>query len=187
MTQAIDPDTAVAAPLSEALRAKESALLERLETLGISYTLHRHPPVFTVDESSALCAHIDGAHGKTLFVRDKKRRRAVIIADSEARVPLDRVASALDYGRLSFGSADSMQAMLDVTPGSVTPFALWFAANAGYADLRVVLDATIMGQDVLNYHPLHNAATLSIARDDLLYFIKSCGYTPTLVDMAAPR
>ncbi len=43
-----------------------------------------------------------------------------------------------------------------------------------------VLDATMMQHDILNYHPLVNTMTTSIARDDLLRFIQSTGHTPLI-------
>ena len=48
--------------------------------------------------------------------------------------------------------------------GSVTPFAL---INDTHQRVTVILDADMMRQERLNYHPLENTATTNIAREDL--------------------
>ena len=75
--------------------------------------------------------------------------------------------------------------MLGVIPGSVTPFALINAqvAEGKSPPLTVALDKSMMQQSSLNYHPLHNAATTAITPDDLLKFIRACGYEPQIVDL----
>jgi Ala-tRNA(Pro) deacylase len=40
----------------------------------------------------------------------------------------------------------------------------------------------MMDNEYLNYHPLHNEATTTIHRDDLLKFIKHFGFDPIIID-----
>jgi Ala-tRNA(Pro) deacylase len=42
-----------------------------------------------------------------------------------------------------------------------------------------------MRYEQLNYHPLVNTATTSIAREDLYRFIRSCGHEPRIVAVAS--
>jgi Ala-tRNA(Pro) deacylase len=74
---------------------------------------------------------------------------------------------------------------LGVPPGSVTPFSL---INDTDHKVRVVLDAEMLKQEPLNYHPLRNDRTISVSKDDLLKFIASCGHTPMIETLpeAAP-
>ena len=65
--------------------------------------------------------------------------------------------------------------MWGVEPGSVTPFG---AVNDTEGRVTVVLDAAMMEHDTLNYHPLLNSMTTSIARDDLVKFLKATGHLP---------
>jgi Ala-tRNA(Pro) deacylase len=64
----------------------------------------------------------------------------------------------------------------------VTPFAL---INDTACRVTVILDTDMMRYERLNYHPLANTATTSIARDDLLRFIRSCGHEPRIVAVAS--
>jgi Ala-tRNA(Pro) deacylase len=51
--------------------------------------------------------------------------------------------------------------------------------------VTVILDADMMRQERLNYHPLENSATTNIAGEDLLRFIRACGHTPRILAVAA--
>jgi Ala-tRNA(Pro) deacylase len=70
-----------------------------------------------------------------------------------------------------------------VEPGSVTPFA---AMNDREGAVRVVLDAAILGADVVHCHPLTNDRTLAIAPQDLVRFLEACGHAPATIDLAGP-
>jgi Ala-tRNA(Pro) deacylase len=61
----------------------------------------------------------------------------------------------------------------------VTPFSL---INVENKNLIVVLDKTMLEHDYLNYHPLHNEATLTIHRNDLIKFIEHFGFRPIIMD-----
>jgi len=166
----------------------EAPLFAFLQSCGIQTTTVRHPPVFTVAEAKKHHTNMPGGHCKSLFVRDKKKRRALIIVDENRRVDLKSLSGKIDMGRLSFSSADSLQRVLGITPGSVTPFALInLQVLRGEAPaLSVVLDKKMMQQSLLYYHPLHNAATTAITPENLLIFIRACGYEPLIVDMDTP-
>ena len=84
-------------------------------------------------------------------------------------------------GRFSFGSADLMRETLGVEPGAVTPFA---AINDTERRVSVVLDAAMMQHETLNYHPLVNTMTTSIARADLVRFLEATGHPPRIVAVA---
>ncbi len=157
-------------------------LFRRFEALGISVTTRDHDPVFTVDESRHLRGLIPGGHCKNLFLRNKRKEMWLIVCDEDRTVDLKWLGERLGAGRLSFGSADRLMATLGVAPGSVTPFAL---INDRSLSVKPILDARMMENAVLNYHPLVNGRTTSIRREDLLKFIEACGHTPHIVDLDA--
>jgi len=84
-------------------------------------------------------------------------------------------------GRFSFGSADLMRATLGVEPGAVTPFG---ALNDTAQRVTVVLDTAMMPHETLNFHPLDNTMTTSIARDDLVKFLHATSHPPRIVPVA---
>ena len=52
--------------------------------------------------------------------------------------------------------------------------------NDTEARVSVVLDAAMMEHATLNFHPLVNTMTTSIARDDLVKFLESTGHLPRI-------
>ncbi len=167
--------------------ASEKDLLTFLAALDIKTDTHHHAPVFTVEEARAQRGKLPGGHCKCLFVRNKKKQSALLVVDEDTQVDLKAAAKGLSFGRFSFASPDRLMDALKITPGSVTPFALINAqfSSDNQPPLTVVLDAHMMAQKLLNYHPLHNAATTSLAPNDLLKFINACGYQPVFFDFHA--
>ena len=163
--------------------AAEIALLARLERLGIAYARHAHAPVFPVDEARALRGALPGGHAKNLFLKDKKDRLFLVVAEEEAAVDMKALERLLGAARLSFGRAELMAEVLGVAPGSVTPFA---AMNAAPGRLTVALDRHLMGFDPVNFHPMRNDATLALAPGDLVAFLASCGHVPVAIDFRQP-
>lgn len=158
----------------------EKDLLELLDQLQIPYKIYRHTALHTVEESRALRGTMPGGHCKCLFVKDKKARFGLIVVAEDRRVDLKEAANALGLGRLSFASAEYMMDLLGVTPGAVTPFALMNFPKDHDGAFIVALDAIMLKHSPLHYHPLHNEASLAIAPDDLLRFIKHVGFSPII-------
>ncbi|MBM3569917.1 MAG: prolyl-tRNA synthetase associated domain-containing protein [Alphaproteobacteria bacterium] len=167
--------------MSTAPPADEAALLTRFQELGIAYTLHRHPPVHTVEESRRLRGDLPGGHCKNLFLKDRKDQLWLVVTLEEAKLDLKRLPERIGAQRLSFGSPELMRAVLGIEPGAVTPFAL---INDRERKVRPVFDKAMLAVDPLNFHPLHNAASLAIAPGDLLRFARACGHEPRALDVA---
>jgi Ala-tRNA(Pro) deacylase len=160
--------------------ATPDELLARLAALGIAQRTHEHPAVFTVEEAKSLRGKLPGGHCKSLFLKDKKGGLWLAVMLEERRIDLKALADRLEAPRFSFGSAELLREVLGVTPGSVTPFAL---INDGNHRVRVVLDAEMLRDDPLNYHPLDNTKTTAVAPQDLLKFIASCGHEPKILSL----
>ena len=154
----------------------ETALMSRLQELGIKTSVHRHPAVYTVEESRALRGDLPGAHIKNLFVRDKKRNFWLVTVLEERQVDMkvlkDRLGAS---GNLSFASGEYLRDILGVETGAVTPLAL---INDGQGRVKAVLDLAITKAELVNVHPLHNEATLALTPTDLVRFMDACKHKP---------
>ncbi len=104
-----------------------------------------------------------------------------MVAREDAAINLKRLHATIGSGRLSFGKPDLLMEVLGVPPGSVTPFAL---INDRELRVSVVLDADMMANDLLNFHPLVNNATTAISSDGLLKFIADCGHEPAILPVS---
>jgi Ala-tRNA(Pro) deacylase len=166
------------------MAASPDELFAYLDRLGIAHKTVRHPPAFRVDEARELRGQIPGAHTKNLFLRDKKGTAFLVVALEDAAIELKSLHRRLGAsGRFSFGSAALLAELLGVEPGSVTPFA---AINDMGLRVTVVLDAAMMAHEVLNFHPLRNAATTTIARDGLVEFLEATGHHPRIEPVSGP-
>lgn len=156
-------------------------LFARLDALGVAHHTVSHPPLFTVDESKALRGTLDGGHCKSLFLKDKKGGLWLVVCQEDRRLDMKALSDVIGSARLSFGKPELMEAVLGVTPGSVTPFAL---INPSSQAVRVVLDAAMLRDHAtLNYHPLTNRMTTAIASQDLQVFVTACGHAPLVAEL----
>jgi Ala-tRNA(Pro) deacylase len=162
--------------------ATPADLFAFLDRQGIAHRTVTHAPLFTVEQSRALRGLIPGGHTKNLFLKDKKGALFLVVALEDGEIELKGLHRRLGAsGRFSFGSAELMREVLGVEPGAVTPFA---AMNDRAGRITVVLDAAMMTHETLNYHPLDNTMTTSIARDDLLRFLEATGHKPRIFPVA---
>ncbi len=153
-------------------------LFAYLDTLSIPHQTVQHPAVFTVEEARTLRGKVAGGHTKNLFLRDKKGALFLVVTSENAAIELKSLHRLLGAsGRFSFGSADAMREILGVEPGSVTPFA---AINDKDGRVTVVLDAAMMHEPKLNFHPLVNTGTTTISREGLLKFLEATGHRPRI-------
>lgn len=163
-------------------QAREVALFKRFTELGIAIETYNHPQLHTVEESRMLRGSISGGHCKNLFLKDRKGQLWLIVTLEECKINLKHLHKRLECARLSFGNAELLFETLKVKPGAVTPFGLIHDIEK---KVRVVLDAAMLEESILNYHPLRNDSTCSISREDLLKFIVSCGHEPLILDLNA--
>ena len=165
--------------------AREAALYERLRALGIVWTHYAHVPVFTVEEALQVNLSQPGGHTKNLFLKDKKGGLWLVVLRDDFKLDLNALSKQIGAPRFSFGSGELLIETLGVPPGSVTPFSL---INDKEQKVHVVLDAEMLKQEPLNYHPLRNDRTIAVSKNDLLKFIESCGHTPRIETLpeAAP-
>ena len=155
------------------MAATPDDLFAFLDRLGIAHRTITHPPMFTVEESRRLRGTLPGGHTKNLFLKDKKGAVFLVTALEDAEIELKTLHHRLGAGRFSFGSADLMRDLIGVEPGAVTPFGI---LNDTARRVTVVLDEAMLGHATLNYHPLVNTMTTSIARADLVKFLEATGH-----------
>ncbi|ATU93449.1 prolyl-tRNA synthetase associated domain-containing protein [Phyllobacterium zundukense] len=162
-------------------------LMQYLTELGIKVSTIHHPAVFTVAEAQDLRGQVSGAHTKNLFLKDKKDHYFLVTVDEEAEVDLKTIHTKIGAAsRVSFGKPEKLLDFLGLTPGAVSVFG---AINDTQHQVKVVIDADLLENDIVNAHPLTNEATTSIGRDDLLKFLKATGHEPLIlkIDGSTPN
>jgi len=160
------------------------ALFAFLDRIRADHATTEHAAVFRVGEGEDIKQAIPGAHTKNLFLKDAKGQLWLISAEGHAAIDLKRLHTVIGSGRLSFGSAELMEAALGVTPGSVTAFAL---VNDREHRVRFVVDRTLAEAGQVNFHPLTNTATTTISQAGFRRFLAAVGVEPLVVDFQAMR
>jgi Ala-tRNA(Pro) deacylase len=159
-------------------------LLDWMTARGLAATTHDHAPVFRVEEGLDLKAAMPGAHTKNLFLKDKKGAVWLVSARQDTVVDLKRLPRAIGADRLSFGREELLWDLLGVRPGSVTALAL---INDPDARVTFVLDRALWEAEIVNFHPLTNAATTAMAQGEFRRFLELLERQPIVVDFADPE
>jgi Ala-tRNA(Pro) deacylase len=151
----------------------EQQVYDTLAALAIPYTLHGHPPVFTVEQARAYDAGLPGAHCKNLFLRDKKGRRCFLaIFEASAVLDLRELGARIGASGLSLASPDLLLACLGVEPGAVGPFGL---LHSGAREVIVLVDSRLRTYSHAGFHPNANTATLTLAWSDFERYLAHMG------------
>ena len=159
----------------------EQHVYAALESLGIAFTRHEHPPVATVEEAEEHWAGIAATHCKNLFLRNQKgTRHYLVIVVHSKRADLRALAEQIGDGKLSFASPERLLTHLGLTPGSVSPFGL---INDVRHEVRVFLDRDLKRADRVSFHPNINTVTLTITYEDFQRFLAACGNTVQFVTL----
>jgi Ala-tRNA(Pro) deacylase len=159
----------------------EQELYDVLNNLNIKYTRYEHEAVCTIEEANRLNIHIPGEQCKNLFLRNKKGdMHYLVILDEKKRADLNSIAEQINSTKLSFASEDRLYKYLGLKPGSVTPFGL---INDALSSVVVVIDKSLIGGAIVNFHPNVNTATISVSYADLEKFIKWRGNKIYYVDI----
>jgi Ala-tRNA(Pro) deacylase len=156
-------------------------MIAHLKASGFVFELFEHPAVFTVEEAQKHTGHIPGVHCKNLFLKCQKTEKLFLVTVPDERVvDLKALPEKIGAKKFSFGRPELLMEVLGVLPGSVTPLAL---INDAAKRVTPVLDAWMMQQELLNYHPLINTATVTMRPADMRAFMEALGYQPVLLDL----
>ncbi len=154
---------------------EEERLYATLDGMGITWTRHEHPPVFTVEEAERHWADIPATHCKNLFLRNQKgNHHYLVTVRADKRADLKQVTKAVGEDRLSFASPERLMKHLGLTPGAVSPFGL---VNDAARAVRVVLDEDLRQSASIAFHPNVNTATVVLSFADFERFLSARGNT----------
>lgn len=156
-------------------------MFERLRELGIGIEIVPYPEAATVEEGKRLRGLMEGTFTKNLLLRDKKGALFLVVVHEDRVLELRTLHKILGAsGRLGFAPTERMADVLAVTPGGLTPLAV---INDDVGLVTVVLDASLLGSEQLNFHPLHNSESMGLAPEELLAFIRSCSREPLIIEL----
>lgn len=143
-----------------------------LDEHNIEYEITEHKAVFNMEELDSVDLPYPEWDAKNLFVRDdKKRNYYLITVKGDKRVDLKEFRKQQGLRALSFASAEDLLAIMQLTPGSVSPLGL---LNDAEHRVHFYLDTEFTGNKI-GVHPNDNTATVWMQTDDLMEIIQTHG------------
>ena len=158
----------------------KSETYQYLRNHNISFEAIEHPAVFNMEEAAAINLPHPEWEAKNLFVRDDKRRGYYLITvKGDKRVDLKKFRKQHDLRALSFASSEDLLAVMQLTPGAVTPLGI---LNDTERRVHFYLDAEFVGTRIA-IHPNKNTATVYMRADDLMQLIRENGNDAEFVEI----
>lgn len=145
---------------------KEIRCYDLLDKLGIAYDRVDHGAIGTMEE----CAAIDTVMGmeicKNLFLCNRQRTRFyLLMMPQNKQLKTKNLSRQIGETRLSFGSAEDMECLLDLTPGSVSVMGLM---NDAKQRVQLLADKEVLEQGKFGCHPCINTSSLKFPTEDLV-------------------
>ena len=154
---------------------------EFLQAQGVTYEVTEHKAVYNMDELAEVELPYPEADAKNLFVRDdKKSSYYLITVRGGTRVDLQEFRKSYGTRRLSFASAEDLERLLGLFPGSVTPLGL---LNNTEKNVKLFLDSDFGDDDLIGVHPNENTATVWLKAGDLVRLIREHGNEVEAVEL----
>ncbi len=157
-------------------------IYEYLKKKGIQHKITEHEAVYNMEELSEINIPYPEAVAKNLFVRDdKKKNFYLIIVKGDKKVNLKEFRQKLNTRPLSFASEQDLLDIMDLRPGSVSPFGI---LNDSERTVSACVDQDFMGlPGIIGVHPNENTATVWLKTDDLIALLKEHGNTVSIVSI----
>ena len=161
---------------------KEERVYDLLDELGIMYQRVDHSPADTVADCQLIEEIIRVPICKNLFLCNRQQTRYYILM-MPALKPFrtSAISHLLGVSRLSFGTPEMMEKLLDTTPGSVSIMGLMNDKNNR---VQLVVDKDIFESDYIRCHPCINTSTLKIRTKDIFEkYLPRVRHKPIVIDI----
>jgi len=121
-----------------------------------------------------------GGHVKNLYLRDKKKKNILLVAEQDQAIDLKRLSKNLNFSNLSFGSPERLMQNLGVRPGAVTPLSMINGVNN---NVSLFMDKALRNKIVIYVHPLVNDRTIEMTIENLEKFFSKIGVNFEWIDL----
>ncbi|MBS6397145.1 MAG: prolyl-tRNA synthetase associated domain-containing protein [Clostridiales bacterium] len=161
---------------------KELKVYDLLDHLGIRYQRVDHEAAMTVEACQGVDALLGIEICKNLFLTNSQKTKFyLLLMPGKKRFVTKDFCRQIQSPRLSFGSPELLEELLDLTPGSVSIMGLM---NDPENRVQLVIDRQVYEEEVFGCHPCVNTSSLRINSADIWNkFLPAVGHEPVLVDL----
>ena len=160
----------------------KQAIYDFIKNKNIWYEITEHKAVFNMEELSEIEVPYPEYDAKNLFIcDDKKRNYYLITVRGNKRVNLKEFRNKNATRPLSFASEQDLMNIMNLIPGSVSPFGL---LNDKELKVKFYLDKDFLNdKKIIGVHPNDNTATVWLKVEDLVEIIKENGNKVEFVEL----
>ncbi len=161
---------------------KEQRCYRLLDRLAIPYRRVDHEAAATME----ICREIEKTLGcpicKNLLLTNRQQTDFyLLLMEGDKVFKTKYLSKALGCARLSFASDEQMEALLDITPGSLSVLGLM---NDPENRVRLVIDKPVLEQPEIGFHPCLNTSTLAVSMGDFCgVLLPALRHQPTVVEL----
>ena len=161
---------------------KEIRVYDLLDRLGISYQRIDHEATNTMEACAAVDEVLDATICKNLLLCNRQGTDFYLLMTPGDKVfKTSELSKKIGTSRLSFAKAEAMEALLDITPGSLSVLGLM---NDRENRVRLLIDEDVLRGEFIGCHPCVNTSSLRLRTDDLLRVIlPALGHEPQMVKL----
>ena len=162
--------------------AKEIRVYDLLDSLDIPYQRVDHEAAMTMEACAAIDLILDATICKNLLLCNRQNTAfylLMIVGDKTFKTK--DLSQQIGSSRLSFASGESMEDLLDITPGSLSVMGLM---NDKENRVKLLIDRDVLKGEYIGFHPCINTSSLRLRTQDLMEkIIPAMGHEPTLVEI----
>ena len=162
---------------------KEIRCYDLLDSLGVAYQRIDHAPAMTMEACEEIDRTLNAVICKNLLLCNRQRTRFyLLMLPGDKHFKTSVLSKEIGSSRLSFACAEDMEALLDITPGSVSVLGLM---NDRKNQVELLMDADVVKGEYFGCHPCINTSSLRLKMGDLMEVIlPAMGHTPRMVTLS---
>ncbi|MBE6597853.1 MAG: prolyl-tRNA synthetase associated domain-containing protein [Ruminococcaceae bacterium] len=161
---------------------KEVRVYDFLDKLGIDYGRVDHEVAMTMEDCEAIDRVLGAPTCKNLFLCNRQQTEFyVLLMPGDKPFKTKDLSAQINSSRLSFGTHEHMEALLDITPGSLTVLGLM---NDREGKVKLLIDEDVVKTEYIGCHPCINTSTLKFTVKDMMEkIIPALGHEPVFVKL----
>ena len=161
---------------------KEIRTYDLLDALGIEYDRIDHEAAMTMEVCEEIDKALEATICKNLFLCNRQQTDFyLLMIPGDKQFKTKDISAQIGSSRLSFATAEFMEELLDITPGSVSVLGLM---NDKDGRVRLLIDEDVLKGEYIGCHPCVNTSSLKIRTDDMMdKIIPAMKHTPTMVKL----
>ena len=161
---------------------KEIRVYDLLDALGIAYQRIDHEAAMTMEACAAIDEALDAVICKNLLLCNRQQTDFyLLMIPGDKQFKTSALSKQIGSSRLSFASAEHMERLLDITPGSVSVLGLM---NDREKQVQLLIDEDVLKGEYFGCHPCINTSSLRLRTDDLMNrILPAMDHMPRLVTL----